>query len=129
MEEMPLHSSTFNLPFKKFLLLNLGFFKHFFTLVMIQLAKEVTAGKPIGRRVFVLAKWCEVRVREPWSIFKRDEGNDGIFKTLISNIQRLNAQDGHNKFHLLHFDCLKMRRLNDYCNKIIAFIVNCPNYQ
>lgn len=52
-EEMPLHSSTFNLPFKKFLLLNLGFFNHFFTLVMIQLAKEVIAGKPIGWRVFV----------------------------------------------------------------------------
>lgn len=50
---MPLHSSAFNLPFKKFLLLNLGFFNHFFTLVMIQLAKEVIAGKPIGRRVFV----------------------------------------------------------------------------
>lgn len=52
MEEMPLHSSTFNLAFKKFLLLNLGFFNHFLTLVMIQLAKGVTAGKPIGRRVF-----------------------------------------------------------------------------
>lgn len=52
MEEMPLLSTTFNLTFKKFLLLNLGFFNHFFTLVMIQLAKEVTAGKPIGRRVF-----------------------------------------------------------------------------
>lgn len=52
MEEMPLHCSTFNLAFKKFLLLNLGFFNHFLTLVMIQLAKGVTAGKPIGRRVF-----------------------------------------------------------------------------
>lgn len=57
---MPLLSTTFNLAFKKVLLLNLGFFNHFFIFAMIQLAKEVAAGKSIGRslRCVCSARWC-----------------------------------------------------------------------